>query len=255
MDPKTKFIVYWGFVLSMVTIAVTTLILTGIAFKISFSVPLAVGIIFTISAAVWNEFIKGAGAKEKKEVYYQFAPPSELKKLDETEIDAEIIKTIILHQSWFHYAGYFLLSIIFLIIVSVSFNKEFIFPGYRVFDYIGTFFSIPGYIILDCIGYFFMVASIITILNVILKKFSHTYIVTPNVVREKKGIISINEKEIRVHDIHEVIVKQDMFQRILNIGSIFFYSAAASGITIVFEGVENPMNVKEQVNKIRRCGD
>ncbi|ODS37274.1 hypothetical protein BEH94_04440 [Candidatus Altiarchaeales archaeon WOR_SM1_SCG] len=33
---------------------------------------------------------------------------------------------------------------------------------------------------------------------------------------------------------------------------LFFCSAAASGITLIFEGVENPTNVKEQVNKTGR---
>jgi len=251
MDPKIKFIIYWSVVLFMVGIAVIVLILTGTAAEISFSVPLAVGIIFTISAAVWNEFLKEKQIEEKKMVYYQPAPLKKLKKPDEIENDSKIFEKSVFNSSWFYYIGQFFLSIIFLILVSVFFNKEFLVPGYFLLEFIGSLFSVPGYSILEYIGYFLIFAAVITLLNAVLKKFSHAFTITPNVVRSKTGIFSIKEKEIRISNIREVVVKQSIFQRIFGIGSVFFSSAGKGGIKVVFEGVENPMAIKKQVNEIR----
>ena len=145
-------------------------------------------------------------------------------------------KTIILHPSWLNYSGNFLLGIILLIIGLVCFIKE---------------FSIQGYEILDYLGYILILAAIIILLNAALKRFSRTYTITYDAVRLRIGILSRNEKEIRIDDIREIGIKQGILQRIFRLGNISFSSASTSGVEVVFEGVRNPMSIKEQVNKIR----
>ena len=145
-------------------------------------------------------------------------------------------KTIILHPSWLNYIGYFFLCIILLIIALVCFIKEFSIQGYEVLDYLG------------CV---LIIAAIIILLNTARKRFSRTYTITHDAVRLRMGILSINEKEIRINDIREIGIKQGISQRIFRLGNISFSSASTSRVEVVFEGVRNPMGIKKQVNKIR----
>lgn len=146
-------------------------------------------------------------------------------------------KTITLRPSWLNYLGHFVLGIIFLITAAVLIIiKEVQVLGPQISSYI---------------AYLLILIAVITFLAAVWERFSHTYTITPEVIRLKKGILSRHEKEIRIGDIRETGVRQGIIQRIFGIGHVSFSSASTSRIEIVFEGVKNPVGVKEQIRRFR----
>lgn len=48
-------------------------------------------------------------------------------------------------------------------------------------------------------------------------------------------------------------IKQDPFQRMFNIGNVFFASAATGDIEVIFKGVKDPVGIKSRVNGFRQA--
>ncbi|PKP53004.1 MAG: hypothetical protein CVT90_02445 [Candidatus Altiarchaeales archaeon HGW-Altiarchaeales-3] len=143
---------------------------------------------------------------------------------------------ITFHPSWFNYLQHFLFIIIATSIAVFGFIKEFLIYDYDVLDYI---------------SYFLLIILIIVLIATALERSSQTYIVTPNVVRSKIGILSLTEKEIRISDIREIVINQCIFQRILKIGDLSFSSASTNLVELSFKGVKDPMKIKDKVNAKR----
>ncbi|MFH2005623.1 MAG: PH domain-containing protein [bacterium] len=87
----------------------------------------------------------------------------------------------------------------------------------------------------------------------------HTYEVRSESVMARKGLISRFTAEIRIVDIRLVNVRQNMVQRILNIGRVGFASAAGGEEEIVFADVPDPTGIKalvqQRMKSLRPEGD
>ena len=86
-----------------------------------------------------------------------------------------------------------------------------------------------------------------------------TYEVRPESVMARKGLISRITAEIRIVDIRLVNVRQNMVQRILNIGRVGFASAAGGEEEIIFADVPDPTGIKalvqQRMKSLRPEGD
>jgi len=71
--------------------------------------------------------------------------------------------------------------------------------------------------------------------------------IRPESVMSRKGLISRFTAEIRLVDIRVVNVRQNMLQRILNIGRVGFASAAGGEEEVVFADVTDPIGIKALV--------
>ena len=131
---------------------------------------------------------------------------------------------VVLHPSWLNYFKHFFWALVFIFL---------------------------AFIISSALSLIFIIIALILILYAIFGKLSRTYTITHKVVRSRIGIVSRNENEIKIDNIHEVGIRQGIFQRIFNVGNIFFASAATSGVEVIFDGIKDPAGVKNQVNQLQ----
>jgi uncharacterized membrane protein YdbT with pleckstrin-like domain len=80
-----------------------------------------------------------------------------------------------------------------------------------------------------------------------IKSHFHTYMIKPESVYSREGLISRNYTEVRIPDIRAINVRQSGVQRIMNIGDVGFSSAAGDDEEVVFFGVRDPEGIKRQV--------
>jgi uncharacterized membrane protein YdbT with pleckstrin-like domain len=76
--------------------------------------------------------------------------------------------------------------------------------------------------------------------------------VTEDRVSLRKGILSKYTNDVLISDIRNVIVGQNLFQRILGVGSIGVSTAAQSGLEIEVSGLPNPQKVRAIIDEQRR---
>ena len=137
-----------------------------------------------------------------------------------------------LHPSWLNYLSQYFFSLIFFTAAVVMYIKEI------------ELWPIAA-----------AVLGLAVILRILINRVSFTYIITKNNVRSINGLIARNESEVRVPDIREIRVSQSIVQRLLGIGNLSFASAGTGGVEVTFEGISNPHEIKDCVNKIRNSPD
>lgn len=109
--------------------------------------------------------------------------------------------------------------------------------------------------------HFLYILGVIIVLGgaIVIKHHSWCYLVTTDVIQSVVGIVSRNTSTIRISDLRSVNVKQSVLQRMLGTGDIEFGSAGSAGIEVVFKGVLNPNDVRENIYAlmkgefIRKC--
>ncbi len=132
-------------------------------------------------------------------------------------------------------------------------------PSWR--NYIVKFFIAGGLFLIGGIvfagggrrigGWFFLIALVFVLIAVI-QRFSRLYTLTRESVSARAGIIARHENEIKLTDIREVGVRQNIIERILRTGTVLFASAATGGVEVKFEGVYDPLSIKEEANKRKK---
>jgi uncharacterized membrane protein YdbT with pleckstrin-like domain len=132
------------------------------------------------------------------------------------------------HPSWFNYISQFFFALIFFAAAVVMHLKEI-----KLWPIVAA------------------VLGVVILIRVFFTRLSFTYTVTKDCVRSRNGLIARDESEIRITDIREVGVTQNIGQRIFGIGSVYFASAGTGDVEVTFDGVSDPHEVREYVNKIR----
>lgn len=78
------------------------------------------------------------------------------------------------------------------------------------------------------------------------------YVLTPDYVMEIEGLLSFNEKSVRLHYIHirGMEIERNIFQKMFNIGNLKLGSAIAQGDSdVVLRGVYDPRRYKDIINE------
>lgn len=76
--------------------------------------------------------------------------------------------------------------------------------------------------------------------------------VTEERVSLRKGILGKYTNDVLISDIRNVLVGQNLFQRIFGVGSIGVSTAAQSGLEIEVAGLPNPEKVKAIIDEQRK---
>ncbi len=88
-----------------------------------------------------------------------------------------------------------------------------------------------------------------------LSRIMHTYYITDKEITEKFSFLSRRVISTSYSKIQNLELKQGLFERIVNIGDLEFYTAADFGGSkrpeIVFRGIKNPMEIKNIIAEIK----
>jgi len=87
--------------------------------------------------------------------------------------------------------------------------------------------------------------------GIFVHRHNFIYIISPEYVESRRGLISVNSTEIACRDIRVVIVRQGFVGRILNFGDVEIGSSAEHSSQVVLKGVSNPMTIRGMMSGYR----
>ena len=99
-----------------------------------------------------------------------------------------------------------------------------------------------------------LVVIAVTVAWGFLKRWATTYTITTRRLNIKRGIISREIQETRLERVQNVNTSQSVYQRLMRIGDVDFDTAASDSYNFVFNGVANPGEVVESVDKATGVG-
>jgi uncharacterized membrane protein YdbT with pleckstrin-like domain len=94
-----------------------------------------------------------------------------------------------------------------------------------------------------------LVVLALTVLFGFVKRVATTYTITDRRLNIKRGIFSKEVQETRLERVQNVNYRQSVYQRLMQIGDVDFDTAASDDYNFVFNGVANPGEVVEAVDK------
>lgn len=94
--------------------------------------------------------------------------------------------------------------------------------------------------------------SPIPFLTHLWNRLSTSYYVNENEIRIKKGIIGRKGDSIMPEDIRKIELEQTFIQRILNVGNISFSSSGTEEEKIIFKGIKNPVQIRNEINRLSK---
>jgi uncharacterized membrane protein YdbT with pleckstrin-like domain len=86
----------------------------------------------------------------------------------------------------------------------------------------------------------------------VISRFRRDYTITDMRVIMRIGLISNNTSEIELQHIRGMNVRQNILERLLGIGTVLIISSADDTIEVVFEGISNPVRIKDMIRSISR---
>jgi uncharacterized membrane protein YdbT with pleckstrin-like domain len=103
-------------------------------------------------------------------------------------------------------------------------------------------------------------AAVIAIFVLVLiagyfKRLFTTYTISNHRLHIKRGIISRAEQQTAINRVQNVNTNQGILERLLQIGTVDFDTAAGDDYDFQFAGVEDPRDVVEAVHKAQREAD
>lgn len=90
-----------------------------------------------------------------------------------------------------------------------------------------------------------------TTLHVWLTRISNVLKITDKHCLVQCGILSRRISEVRHTDVRNIQVKQGVFDRFLNIGTIGVSTAAQSDVEITIQGIDEPSQVRDMIDEYR----
>jgi uncharacterized membrane protein YdbT with pleckstrin-like domain len=94
-----------------------------------------------------------------------------------------------------------------------------------------------------------LVVLALTLLIGFVKRVATTYTITNRRLNIKRGIVSKEVQETRLERVQNVNYSQSVYQRLMQIGDVDFDTAASDDYNFVFNGVADPGEVVEAVDK------
>jgi uncharacterized membrane protein YdbT with pleckstrin-like domain len=89
----------------------------------------------------------------------------------------------------------------------------------------------------------------ITILAGFIKRVATVYVITDHRLNIKRGIVARKVQETRLQRVQNVNYSQGVYERVMQIGNVDFDTAGTDDSDFVFEGVAQPEQVVQQVEK------
>jgi uncharacterized membrane protein YdbT with pleckstrin-like domain len=88
-----------------------------------------------------------------------------------------------------------------------------------------------------------------------LKRLFTTYTITDHRLHIRRGIIARAEQQTLVNRVQNVNTRQSVMQRVLQIGTVDFDTAAGDDYEFSFAGVAEPHDVVDAVHRAQRAAD
>jgi uncharacterized membrane protein YdbT with pleckstrin-like domain len=98
-------------------------------------------------------------------------------------------------------------------------------------------------------------ALLILLLVGYVKRLFTTYTISNNRLHIRRGIISREEQQTQISRVQNVNTDQSVLQRLLQIGTVDFDTAAGGDYDFKFAGVADPREVVEAVHRAQREAD
>jgi uncharacterized membrane protein YdbT with pleckstrin-like domain len=89
----------------------------------------------------------------------------------------------------------------------------------------------------------------ITVLAGFIKRVATVYTITDRRLNIKRGIVARKVQETRLQRVQNVNYTQSVYERLMQIGNVDFDTAGTDDSNFVFEGVGQPEEVVEQVDR------
>ena len=95
----------------------------------------------------------------------------------------------------------------------------------------------------------------VVILVGLLKRIATTYTVTSERLRIRKGILSRNVQETRLHRVQNVNTHQSVVDRMLRVGKVDFDTAGTDDYEFAFVGIADPHGIAQKVDAATNRAD
>jgi uncharacterized membrane protein YdbT with pleckstrin-like domain len=123
------------------------------------------------------------------------------------------------------------------------------FPQYTIS---GPILSLPDFQLYLTLPLFWLMPFFVLLLG-IMRIYDVKYVIDSRGLEARIGILRMNQKITRVlyNDIRSAETAQNVFERVLNIGSVEVGTAATSSIEIIFAGVSAPEELQNIIQRER----
>lgn len=84
------------------------------------------------------------------------------------------------------------------------------------------------------------------------RSICYTYVIRPESVMSRQGILKRFSTEIRIADIRAISIQQNLYERILGIGDVGFSTSAGDEEEVTFLSVRRPDKLKLKIQTLQR---
>ena len=82
---------------------------------------------------------------------------------------------------------------------------------------------------------------------IMLQRYSWRFTIDENRISRHKGIISRNQQSIRLADLRSVELNQSLWQRLMGLGDLSFYSSGSDDAEVRFFGIHSPATHRDKI--------
>ena len=107
--------------------------------------------------------------------------------------------------------------------------------------------GVVGVLVLACAG--------LVVLVGLVKRMATTYAITNRRLYIRRGVVSRNVEQTRLDRVQGVTTRQSVLERILQVGTVDFDTAATGEADFAFRGVAQPEKVMQSVDEAQREHD
>ena len=96
-----------------------------------------------------------------------------------------------------------------------------------------------------------LMIAVVSLLSMMVKRFSCRYIITEFTVESYVGIFSRTRCAIKIRDIRSMVIRnQSLYQRAVNIGNIELGTAGPIDVEVLFAGIEKPNDILKKIENL-----
>jgi membrane protein YdbS with pleckstrin-like domain len=89
--------------------------------------------------------------------------------------------------------------------------------------------------------------TVLAFMSVVFRRYYLRFSVSNGRIASSRGIIARNQHSVRIRDIRSIGLRQNLFQRIFNVGDLAFYSAGSDAAEVQFSGILGPVEWRERI--------
>jgi len=101
------------------------------------------------------------------------------------------------------------------------------------------------------VSYGCVLAALALVLLILYRHFAWCFTIDADTIESRRGVIGRTVQSIRIEDLRNINVRQSLVGRMLGVGSVEFSTAGGSGIEVVFFGIEDPLQLKANVQQLQ----